>query len=133
MVAPLEGIRVVEIAHFVAAPSGGALLADLGAEVIKVEVPSGEMYRHVRPQFEVVTGALARAQAAGYVAAGDPAHLFFLVLGSAAMLSQPAQAEMLTGRDPHSPEEVEAYAELVTRVILAHGSQGTREATKGDD
>jgi crotonobetainyl-CoA:carnitine CoA-transferase CaiB-like acyl-CoA transferase len=51
MVAPLEGIRVVEIAHFVAAPSGGALLADLGADVIKVEVPTGEMYRHVRPQF----------------------------------------------------------------------------------
>jgi crotonobetainyl-CoA:carnitine CoA-transferase CaiB-like acyl-CoA transferase len=51
MVAPLEGIRVIEIAHFVAAPSGGALLADLGAEVVKVEVPAGEMYRHVRPQF----------------------------------------------------------------------------------
>lgn len=51
MVAPLEGIRVVEVAHFVAAPSGGALLADLGAEVVKVEIPTGEMYRHVRPQF----------------------------------------------------------------------------------
>jgi len=51
MVAPLEGIRVVEVAHFVAAPSGGALLADLGAEVVKIEVPAGEMYRHVRPEF----------------------------------------------------------------------------------
>jgi crotonobetainyl-CoA:carnitine CoA-transferase CaiB-like acyl-CoA transferase len=40
---------VVEIASFVAAPSGGALLADLGAEVIKVEVPQGEIYRHARP------------------------------------------------------------------------------------
>jgi len=50
MVAPLDGIRVVEIASFVAAPSGGALLADLGAEVIKVEVPQGEIYRHARPR-----------------------------------------------------------------------------------
>ncbi len=49
--APLEGIRVIEVAHFVAAPSAGALLADLGAEVIKVEVPEGEIYRHVRPAF----------------------------------------------------------------------------------
>lgn len=49
MAAPLEGIRVVEIAHFVAAPSGGALLADLGAEVIKVEAPQGEIYRYGRP------------------------------------------------------------------------------------
>ncbi|HTO68809.1 MAG TPA: CoA transferase [Myxococcota bacterium] len=46
---PLEGIRVVEVASFVAAPSGGALLADLGAEVIKVEVPEGEIYRHTKP------------------------------------------------------------------------------------
>ncbi len=49
MAAPLEGIRVVEVAHFVAAPSAGALLADLGAEVIKVEVPQGEIYRYGRP------------------------------------------------------------------------------------
>jgi crotonobetainyl-CoA:carnitine CoA-transferase CaiB-like acyl-CoA transferase len=49
MPAPLEGIRVVEVASFVAAPSGGALLADLGAEVIKVEVPEGELYRHTKP------------------------------------------------------------------------------------
>ena len=49
MTAPLEGIRVIEVASFVAAPSGGALLADLGAEVIKVEVPEGELYRHTKP------------------------------------------------------------------------------------
>jgi crotonobetainyl-CoA:carnitine CoA-transferase CaiB-like acyl-CoA transferase len=49
MAAPLEGIRVVEVASFVAAPSGGALLADLGADVVKVEVPEGELYRHTKP------------------------------------------------------------------------------------
>ncbi|MCP4004919.1 MAG: CoA transferase [bacterium] len=47
---PLDGIRVVEIATFVAVPSAGALLADLGAEVIKVEVPQGETYRNSRPR-----------------------------------------------------------------------------------
>ena len=50
MTAPLEGIRVVEIATFVAAPAAGALLADLGADVVKVEVPGGEVIRHVRPR-----------------------------------------------------------------------------------
>ena len=49
--APLAGIRVVELASFVAAPAAGALLADLGAEVIKVEVPWGEIYRHSLPRF----------------------------------------------------------------------------------
>jgi crotonobetainyl-CoA:carnitine CoA-transferase CaiB-like acyl-CoA transferase len=48
--APLAGIRVVELASFVAAPSAGALLVDLGAEVIKVEVPWGEIYRHSTPK-----------------------------------------------------------------------------------
>ena len=50
MTAPLAGIRVVEIASFVAAPAGGALLADLGAEVVKVEVPQGEIYRFSTPR-----------------------------------------------------------------------------------
>lgn len=50
--APLEGIRIVELASFVAAPSAGALLADLGAEVVKVEIPEGEIYRHSRPRLQ---------------------------------------------------------------------------------
>ncbi len=50
MTAPLEGIRVVEIASFVAAPAAGALLADLGADVVKVEIPNGEIYRHSIPR-----------------------------------------------------------------------------------
>jgi crotonobetainyl-CoA:carnitine CoA-transferase CaiB-like acyl-CoA transferase len=51
MSAPLTGIRVVELASFVAAPAASALLADLGAEVIKVEVPWGEFYRHSLPRY----------------------------------------------------------------------------------
>jgi crotonobetainyl-CoA:carnitine CoA-transferase CaiB-like acyl-CoA transferase len=50
--APLEGVRVIEIAHYVAVPAAGALLADLGADVIKVELPPrGEIYRQGRPIF----------------------------------------------------------------------------------
>jgi crotonobetainyl-CoA:carnitine CoA-transferase CaiB-like acyl-CoA transferase len=50
MTAPLADIRVVEIASFVAAPAAGTLLADLGAEVVKVEIPQGEIYRHSTPR-----------------------------------------------------------------------------------
>lgn len=41
----LEGLRVVEYATYVAAPGAGAMLADWGAEVIKVEPPSGDPMR----------------------------------------------------------------------------------------
>jgi crotonobetainyl-CoA:carnitine CoA-transferase CaiB-like acyl-CoA transferase len=45
MTAPLSGIRVLEVANWLAAPAAAALLADLGADVIKVEPPGGEVYR----------------------------------------------------------------------------------------
>src|SRR3954469_9890603 len=43
---PLEGVRVLELSHIVAGPSGGVVLGDLGAEVIKIEHPaSGDTAR----------------------------------------------------------------------------------------
>ncbi len=45
MAAPLEDIRVVEVANWLAAPAAAALLRDLGADVIKVEPPGGDVFR----------------------------------------------------------------------------------------
>jgi crotonobetainyl-CoA:carnitine CoA-transferase CaiB-like acyl-CoA transferase len=45
MTAPLEGVRVLEVANWLAAPAAAALMADLGAEVIKVEPPEGDAFR----------------------------------------------------------------------------------------
>ena len=44
---PLEGVRVVEFAHMVMGPSCGLVLADLGAEVIKVEPLEGDNTRRL--------------------------------------------------------------------------------------
>ncbi len=47
MPAPLDGIRVLEVANWLAVPAATALMADMGAEVIKVEPPgTGDIYRH---------------------------------------------------------------------------------------
>jgi crotonobetainyl-CoA:carnitine CoA-transferase CaiB-like acyl-CoA transferase len=57
---PLAGCVVVELGHSVAAPFAGQILADFGAEVIKVEKPAGDDARHWGPPF--VDGASATFQ-----------------------------------------------------------------------
>ncbi len=49
MSGPLSGIVVLEVGHMLAGPYGGMLLADLGAEVIKIEPPEGDIARRVSP------------------------------------------------------------------------------------
>ncbi|PZC50285.1 MAG: Crotonobetainyl-CoA:carnitine CoA-transferase CaiB [Chloroflexi bacterium] len=53
MAAPLAGIRVVEVANWLAAPSAAAMMRDLGADVIKVEPPDGDAYRGVLQGLEL--------------------------------------------------------------------------------
>jgi glutaryl-CoA transferase len=51
MTAPLAGLRVVELARILAGPWIGQTLADLGADVIKVEAPEGDDTRRWGPPF----------------------------------------------------------------------------------
>ena len=46
---PLRGLRVLDIATIVAAPFAASLLGDYGAEVLKVELPSGDGARGFPP------------------------------------------------------------------------------------
>ncbi len=44
---PLDGVRILEITNLIAGPTGGRLLADLGAEVIKLEPHTGDLSRPI--------------------------------------------------------------------------------------
>ena len=43
-----SGLKVVDMASFIAGPGAAVILSDFGAEVIKVEPPAGEIWRHVQ-------------------------------------------------------------------------------------
>ena len=61
----LEGIRILDLSRVLAGPIATQNLADMGAEVLKVESPSGDDTRHWGPPFE-----------------GDMAAYFMRMLGS---------------------------------------------------
>ncbi|KFE33935.1 L-carnitine dehydratase/bile acid-inducible protein F [Thioclava atlantica] len=64
--APLEGVKVVELARILAGPWAGQVLADLGAEVIKVEAPEGDDTRRWGPPFIARDGDGPEGRSAAY-------------------------------------------------------------------
>jgi CoA:oxalate CoA-transferase len=62
MAGPLEGVKVVEISMFQQGPVAGMRLGDLGADVIKIEAPSGDPAR----KFMKIIGAMAGLSGRNY-------------------------------------------------------------------
>jgi crotonobetainyl-CoA:carnitine CoA-transferase CaiB-like acyl-CoA transferase len=58
MVSPLAGVRVVEVTNWMAAPSAGAVLADMGADVVKVEPLTGDVVRGMARRPKLAEGAV---------------------------------------------------------------------------
>ena len=60
--APLAGVRVLDLGQFIAAPGAAQVLAELGAEVIKIEPPGGERGRHIGPYGDAMVRAYNRGK-----------------------------------------------------------------------
>ncbi len=58
---PLEGVRVVEFGEFAAGPACSLILADWGADVVKIESPNGDRLRRWPPFVEDADGTLLGA------------------------------------------------------------------------
>ena len=58
MVQPLDGVRVVDLTALVFGPLATKMLADLGAEIVKIEPLDGELTRHIEPMRSKAMGAL---------------------------------------------------------------------------
>ncbi|MCX5919634.1 MAG: CoA transferase, partial [Deltaproteobacteria bacterium] len=63
---PLEGIRILDLTRIYAGPYCSMLFADMGAEVIKIEPPEGELIRDNPPMVEQGKGGPHDRSRSGY-------------------------------------------------------------------
>ena len=137
----LDGIRVIELAMWVAGPSAGGLMADWGADVIKVEPPTGDPQRNI-------LGALGYGDlpVPGFTLDNRGKRSVALDLttdeGLAAMEKLLASADVyLTNMRPQSlermglaPEQVhERHPTLVVTTITGYGLDGDEAWRPGYD
>lgn len=55
---PLDGLRILDFTRVLAGPYCSALMADLGADIVKVEPPNGDDYRHIGPFYDDHSSAI---------------------------------------------------------------------------
>jgi crotonobetainyl-CoA:carnitine CoA-transferase CaiB-like acyl-CoA transferase len=140
--APLAGVRVVELAHWMAGPAAGGVLADWGADVIKVEPHGGEPMRHIWGSMganpDAPNGAFTSANRGKRsieldVRSDDGRDVLTRLLGRADVLVtnlRPAALRRL-GLDPDGVAE--RFPRLVYCSLTAYGWGGPDEEKAGYD
>jgi crotonobetainyl-CoA:carnitine CoA-transferase CaiB-like acyl-CoA transferase len=140
--APLAGVRVVELAHWMAGPAAGGVLADWGADVVKVEPRGGEPMRHIWGSMganpDAPNGAFTSANRGKRsieldVRSADGRDVLERLLGTADVLVtnlRPAALRRL-GLDPEGVAE--RFPRLVYCSLTAYGWGGPDEEKAGYD
>jgi alpha-methylacyl-CoA racemase len=128
---PLRGLRVIEIAGQGPVPFAGMQLADMGAEVLRLERPGGRTVKLVAAQFDVV-GRGRRSVAIDLKAAGAAQLVLDLVASADVLLEgfRPGVCERLgIGPEPC----LQANPRLVYTRITGWGQDGPRAQQGGHD
>jgi crotonobetainyl-CoA:carnitine CoA-transferase CaiB-like acyl-CoA transferase len=135
---PLEGLRVLEYAQYVAGPLAGMLLADLGADVVKVEPPAGDAWRRYEP-FDTGESryfyALNRNKRSVVVdlktEAGRQASRALIAGADAVIHNQPPERAARWGLDRESVREINPRAAWC--MVSALGSDGPEAELRAFD
>lgn len=123
---PLDGVRVVDFGQYIAAPGAGQNLADLGADVIKVEPPAGDQARRIGTFGVAMVRANNRGKRSIIVDLRTDtgcAVVDELIAGADVMLHnfRPGVVERL-GLDPDTVRE--KHSRLVYGFVTGFGSRG---------
>ncbi len=135
---PLSGTRVVEIGNLVGAPYAGMVLADLGAEVIKVEPPNGDLSRAF-PPFQggesAFFGALNRGKRSVALQPRRPEARRWLIelVRTADVLVHNLRHGAMERLNLGEPEVREINPRVIYAVVSAFGSDGPDAARPGID
>lgn len=142
-VKPLAGVKVVELSTYIAASSCGRMLADFGADVVKVESPSGDGFRHFarayktpcsedcNPLFDTVN-----AGKKGLVLdlkSGDGLAAFHKMLEQADVFMTNTRDKALASLGLDLDMLRERYPKLVIASLVAYGEKGSERDRPGYD
>ena len=140
---PLEGITVVELSTYIAAPSCGRILATQGAHVIKVEAPAGDVERKFGPTlfcpateeenpiFDTINGGKDMVML-DLKQPGDMARFHKLLSKADVFLTNNRpKALKKMGLDYESLKE--QYPQLIYSIILGYGEKGPKADFPGFD
>lgn len=135
---PFAGIRVVEFGQFVAVPFCGQMLADGGAEVVKIEAPNGDPTRHLNP---IAPGETRTFLSRNRGKHSLPLHLSapearpvieaLLAWADVVLINFRPGLEKKLGLDP--PSLLEQHPELIIASVTAFGKQGEDAGLAGMD
>ncbi len=140
---PLEGITIIELSTYIAAPSCGRVLATQGARVIKVESPAGDVERKFGPTLfcpateeeNPIYDTLNGGKDAVMLNLKNPSHMeqFHKLLEKADVFltNNRIQALKKIGLDYDSLKE--RYPKLVYAILLGYGEKGPKVNFPGFD
>lgn len=127
---PLSGVKVIELTHLIAGPYCTQLLAEEGAQVIKVEPPGGELTRHREPfresgqgRISGYFGALNRGKKSVVLDLKNPAGLSTLLdlLAGADVFVTNMRAAALKRLGLHPKDLAEKFPRLIVASISGFG------------
>jgi len=142
MPGPLAGVRVVELGVMVAGPAAGGVMADWGADVIKIESPTGDPLRHIfkalgtvgdmpTPPFEMDNRG-KRSVTLDVTADDQRATLLSLIADADVFLTNVRLPSLVRlGLDPESLTE--RFPNLIYALLTGYGQEGADAARAGYD